>query len=109
MGKKRLLYVIDCFFLCMCVLCSFLQLLSSKHFFVLFYFGSSTVFLLTVPEQLSPLAPPSFLSPVGFSAHFTSAVAISPLRQVLLLEGENRRNNLQSEYILLVYDYVDMV
>lgn len=49
-----------------------------------------TFFLPAVSEQLFPLAPPSSVSPVSFSAHFTPAVAVSPLRQVPIPEGKNK-------------------
>lgn len=48
-----------------------------------------TLCLLVAVVQLFPLAQPSSVSPVSFSAHFAPAVAVSPLRQVAVPKEKN--------------------
>lgn len=74
------------FFVCPALFCPPTSLL--KTFSFTFRADCFTLFLPAVPEQLFPLAPPPSSSPVSFSAHFSPAVAVSPLRQVPVLEGK---------------------
>lgn len=66
-----------------------------------------TLSLLVVLVQLFPLAQPSSVSPVGFSAHFAPAVAVSPLRQVAVPKKPPLPNLFQFIFVqfisLLVY------
>lgn len=103
LSEKGLFHLI----LCVSSVHSSINFVCSKPLFVPFYSGCSTIFLLAVPEQLFPLAPPSYVSPVSFSAHFTPAVAVSPLRQVPFLGRNNEMTKIESEFILVVYDCGD--